>query len=174
MIRCIVVLCAIHMATSSLGPDKLMSWFRENSEVFVMLKHWDELPLIASAWKRLKDTPQVVEDRRAFINSFQALLEPMTTHYPLRNKSLNISLCDSDATACQPVVNTTTESPKNDSPLPGSNDDVKVFNIDAKVEQLNQPIANDSPEVQLVQPSAVSTPSSLSSPAQGNKDSRSL
>jgi hypothetical protein len=40
-----------------------------------MLKHWNDLPLISTAWKRLKMTPQVQEDRKNFLKSVETFLE---------------------------------------------------------------------------------------------------
>lgn len=95
--------------SSAAGPDKLVAWVKENSEVFMILKHWNELPLISTAWKRLRDTPKIVEDRNAFIANFESLLEPLTsTQDRLRKKSLNLT----DCIDCQ---NSTT------TPNPGSN-----------------------------------------------------
>ncbi len=52
-----------------------MTWIHENSDMFVMLKHWNDLPLISTAWKRLKMTPQVQEDRNNFVKSVETFLE---------------------------------------------------------------------------------------------------
>jgi len=81
-------------SSAAAGPDKLVAWVKENSEVFMILKHWNELPLISTAWKRLRDTPKIVEDRNAFIAYFESLLEPLTTTQDrLRKKSLNLTDC---------------------------------------------------------------------------------
>jgi hypothetical protein len=62
-------------AASASEKDKLMTWIHENSDMFVMLKHWNDLPLISTAWKRLKMTPQVQEDRKNFVKSVETFLE---------------------------------------------------------------------------------------------------
>jgi hypothetical protein len=62
-------------AASASEKDKLMTWIHENSDMFVMLKHWNDLPLISTAWKRLKMTPQVQEDRKNFLKSVETFLE---------------------------------------------------------------------------------------------------
>lgn len=123
-----VAFCAVLRVTvmtspppSATGPEKLMTWVRENSEVFIMLKHWNELPLISTAWKRLRDTPAVVEDRRAFIDSFQALIEPLTNNvqHQQRNKSLNITEC-TDCSAAVPEPTSPSPAPetiKTEAPL---------------------------------------------------------
>ena len=93
-------------SSAAAGPDKLVAWVKENSEVFMILKHWNELPLISTAWKRLRDTPKIVEDRNAFIAYFESLLEPLTTTQDrLRKKSLNLT----DCIDCQ--TSTTTPNP---------------------------------------------------------------
>jgi len=69
--------------------EKLLTWIQENSDMFVMLKHWNDLPLISTAWKRLKMTPQVQEDRNNFVKSVESFLEILGDD--LQTKRPNVS-----------------------------------------------------------------------------------
>ena len=73
-------------AETSSGTEKLIEWIKENSEIFILLKHWNELPLISTSWKRLKDNnPQIIEDQRIFLEAFQSF-EPLLEEQ-VRSKS---------------------------------------------------------------------------------------
>jgi hypothetical protein len=77
--------CLIHRAESSTSTDKLITWVKENSEIFILLKHWNELPLISTSWKRLKDNPQVIEDQRIFLEALESMKS--LSEEQVRNKS---------------------------------------------------------------------------------------
>merc|ERR1712071_383709 len=59
------------LATATLAEDneQLEAWVRENSEIFVLLKHWKKLPLVSTTWKRIKDTPEVSNDRKIILEN---------------------------------------------------------------------------------------------------------
>lgn len=77
--------CLIHRAEFSTSTDKLITWVKENSEIFILLKHWNELPLISTSWKRLKDNPQVIEDQRIFLEALESMKS--LSEEQVRNKS---------------------------------------------------------------------------------------
>lgn len=58
----------------STSQEDLAAWFKENSEIFVILKHWNELPLVSTAWKRIKDTPSIVTSRNSIKKGFDSLI----------------------------------------------------------------------------------------------------
>lgn len=78
---CIVHVCLIALLSVGLSsqttpsPENLISWAKENSDVFVMLKYWNDLPLISTAWKRLRATSQVQEDRKKFTENLESFMD---------------------------------------------------------------------------------------------------
>ena len=92
-------------ASSVYEKDKLLTWFQENSDMFVMLKHWNDLPLISTAWKRLKTTPQVQEERKNFGKNVETFLEIFEDN--LQIKRQNVSLNHDNHTT---TVNETSET----------------------------------------------------------------
>lgn len=69
------LLSFVSRPTSATEKEKLLTWIQDNSDMFLMLKHWNELPLISNAWKRLKTTPRVQEDRKNFIKNAENFLK---------------------------------------------------------------------------------------------------
>jgi len=53
--------------------EQLLTWVRENSEMFVLMKNWRKLPLISTTWKRIKDTPEVNNDRKMIMENLEKL-----------------------------------------------------------------------------------------------------
>lgn len=95
--------------------QKLLKWIEENSEIFIMLKHWNELPLISTAWKRLKATPQVQEERRNFLKSVEYFLELSQDQVAVNHgKSVNHSI-QNTATSSTTRPNVTQEIENTDT-----------------------------------------------------------
>lgn len=95
IIFALLVLHLISHAEPSSEKHKLLTWIEENSDVFVMLMHWKDLPLISTAWKRLKMTPQVQEDRKFFLESVGSFFE--TTGDKMQTKLKNDSLTNNSS-----------------------------------------------------------------------------
>jgi len=71
---CCVFLAYFVTATLSVDPnEQLLTWVRENSEMFVLMKNWRKLPLISTTWKRIKDTPEVNNDRKMIMENLEKL-----------------------------------------------------------------------------------------------------
>ena len=76
----LVVVNAIYdPAVSINNSEQLKLWVQENSEIFVILKHWNKLPLIATAWKKLRDTPEVMHDRLTFTKTIETIFQQSET-----------------------------------------------------------------------------------------------
>ncbi|XP_057371750.1 C-type lectin domain family 4 member F-like [Daphnia carinata] len=87
--------------TSATEKEKLLVWIQEHSDMFVMLKHWNDLPLISTAWKRLKTTSQVQEDRKNFIKNVESFLELFGDDLKIKadsNSSQNVQIPKLNAT----------------------------------------------------------------------------
>lgn len=83
--------CFVLNVESSSDKHKLLVWIEENSDVFLMLKHWNDLPLISTAWKRIKMTPQVQEDRQKFLNSVESFFELYVDQKQTRVKNTRLN-----------------------------------------------------------------------------------
>ena len=102
-------------ATASSEKQKLLKWVHENSDMFVMLKHWNDLPLISTAWKRLKTTPAVQEDRKNFLRSVEYFLELWGDQMEIKLQSSNNSNTSVDPTQ---KINTTLDAVPSNSSVP--------------------------------------------------------
>lgn len=74
------ICCAfvVFLVTPGLSADpneQLLTWVRENSEMFVLMKNWRKLPLISTTWKRIKDTPEVSNDRKVIMENLEKLFK---------------------------------------------------------------------------------------------------
>ncbi|XP_032779632.2 uncharacterized protein LOC116918077 isoform X1 [Daphnia magna] len=97
----LVIFSLLFNPTSATEKEKLLAWIQEHSDMFVMLKHWNDLPLISTAWKRLKTTPQVQEDRKNFIKSVESFLELFGDDLKIKvdsNSSQNVQIPKVNAT----------------------------------------------------------------------------
>lgn len=97
----LVIFSLLFNPTSATEKEKLLAWIQEHSDMFVMLKHWNDLPLISTAWKRLKTTPQVQEDRKNFIKSVESFLELFGDDLKIKvdsNSSQNVQMPKVNAT----------------------------------------------------------------------------
>lgn len=133
----LLVLCVISHAEPSSEKHKLLTWIEENSDVFVMLMHWKDLPLISTAWKRLKMTSQVQEDRKYFLESVGSFFETTLDKMQTKIKSANQSNISSE-TASQSNI---TSSEAVLSSFVTSRDDVDKMNLDM---QLNGNLTSNS------------------------------
>ena len=110
----------IHRAESSPSTDKLIAWVKENSEIFILLKHWNELPLISTSWKRLKDSPQVIEDQRIFLEALESTKNlHSSSEEQVRNKSRSATVDSTSYTKNDSVIEEKTSI---------INDDLSVIN----------------------------------------------
>ena len=98
-------------SSSVYEKDKLLTWFQENSDMFVMLKHWNDLPLISTAWKRLKTTPQVQEERKNFVKNVETFLEIFEDNLQIKRQNVSLNhdnqkttVNETSETASQPQI----------------------------------------------------------------------
>ena len=78
MYRWLCCVFLVNLATPTLLTDpneQLLTWVRENSEMFVLMKNWRKLPLVSTTWKRIKDTPEVNNDRKMIIENLEKLFK---------------------------------------------------------------------------------------------------
>lgn len=133
----LLVLCFLSHAESSSEKHKLLTWIEENSDVFVMLMHWKDLPLISTAWKRLKMTPQVQEDRKIFLESVSSFFEDQMQRKS-KNTNQSSSSSSNDPTFKVNITSEETISLLNNATSRG---DVDKVNLEL---QSNSNLATDS------------------------------
>lgn len=128
----------------STNQEDLAAWFKENSEIFVILKHWNELPLVSTAWKRIKDTPSITKSRESIKKGFDSLIN-MCDCSKKSGSSMHVPLPSSDICSgnnCTSSILKTTEFTQIDRTKDSAVLEDRVIQLEATLKRLNESFHN--------------------------------